>query len=460
MNINFITFLLAGLLFFSTASSSFSETLSDALAEAYRNNISLKKARYATEEAIQNVRLAESGFFPTISAVGSINYQKIKEMPHYTRTNALQIVIDQNLFSGFKTINSVKVAKARALAQLQNLRNEEQNQLNNAAAAYVNVYASREIVRLRHADLLALKEQVRTAKARLDVGEGTRTDYAQAQAAYSRAVSEYSESISQNTQAEAIYRQIIGNDPKLLTKPTICGGTPNSLDEAFNIAFARHPAILAAGYNFQASQANVEAARANFYPKIDFSVGAGYQKSTYDGQVIRGGNDGSATTFGLKMTMPIYEGGARISQYDIAKQQLSEAKLEVALYRDNVRAALVSAWAKLKSSRTSVVGYLESVRAAKIALAGREAEHGVGQATELDVLTTRSQLITMQVALINAKRELVIASYNLKAALGALTGAQLDLSKYKDIVTAKKISAKIIPVRKVEIYKTLPVYNK
>ena len=82
MNINFITFLLAGLLFFSTASSSFSETLSDALAEAYRNNISLKKARYATEEAIQNVRLAESGFFPTISAVGSINYQKIKEMPH------------------------------------------------------------------------------------------------------------------------------------------------------------------------------------------------------------------------------------------------------------------------------------------------------------------------------------------------------------------------------------------
>ncbi len=460
MNIKFITFLLAGLLFFNTAQFSFSETLNDALVEAYRNNISLQKARHATEEAIQNVRLAESGFFPTVSAVGSINYQKNKEMQYYTKTNALQIVIDQNIFSGFKTVNSVKAAKARALAQLQNLRNEEQNQLNNAAAAYVNVYASREIVALRHSDLLALKEQVRTAKARLTVGEGTKTDYAQAQASYSRAVAEYSESISQNTQAEAVYRQIIGSDPKILSRPEICRDIPKSLDESLNIAFARHPAILAASYNFKASQANLEAAKSDFYPKIDFSVGAGYQKSTYQGQVIRGGNDGRATTFGLKMALPIYEGGARVSQYNIANQQLSEAQLEVALYRENVRAALVSAWAKLKSSRTSVMGYLESVRAAKIALAGRVAEHDVGQATELDVLTTRSQLITMQVALINAKRELIVASYNLKAAIGALTAAQLDLIKHKDIVTAREISAKIIPLRKAEIYKLVPNYNE
>jgi len=50
------------------------------------------------------------------------------------------------------------------------------------------VYRARQIAALRERDLAALNEQVRAARARLDVGEGTRTDVAQADASRSNAV--------------------------------------------------------------------------------------------------------------------------------------------------------------------------------------------------------------------------------------------------------------------------------
>lgn len=451
---------LAWLFILANLNDVFAETLNDALRTAYTTNITLHLARHAAAEAIQNVRLAESGFFPTVAAVGSMNYQKIKFIPQYTKTNALQIMVDQNLFNGFKTIYSVKAAKAHAQAQIQTLHNEEQNQLNNAVAAYVNVYAARSIVELRHSNLLALKEQVRTAKARLEVGEGTRTDYAQAQAAYARATSEYSESVAQNAQAEALYQQIIGKNPENLTRPEITKISVFSLDDALPIAFKNHPAILASQYNLMAAKANVEASKSSFYPKLDINLGAGYQKnSPVDPLAMH--DSSSSTSVGLKLTVPLYAGGARFSQIAIAKQQLSQAQLQVDLYRSNIRAALVSAWAKLKSSKVSVLSYLESVRAAKVALMGREAEHKVGQATELDVLNTRSQLITMQIALINAKKELVIASYNLKASLGDLTAAVFNLVpndnvKSNDFVDPKQVI--IHKATKVKFTKRVPKY--
>lgn len=447
MQSNSLILLLLGIFILNWPALALGQSLNEVLLATYNNNLTLQTERHATTQAAENINLVQAGFFPTISAVGALNYQCTPSAVHYARTKALQIEIDQNLFAGFKTLNNIKAAKDRYLAQYANLCNEEQNQLNNAVAAYVNVYASKEIVRLRRDDLLALKEQVRTTKARLDVGEGTRTDYEQAKAAYSRAEAQYSESIAQNAAAEAVFTQISSLDPKLLKKPQIAKFQPKTLNKALQLALSSHPAILAADYNFKAAQANLLVSEGDFLPKVDLSMGSGYSKT--DPPIKQQfANNEHATSLGVKMVWPLYAGGARVAQTYIAKQQVSQAQLQVALYRANVKAALISAWAKLKSSRIAVAGYLKSVAAAKIALAGREAEHKVGQATELDVLNTRSQLITMQVALIGARKDLVVASYNLRAALGTLTAEKLGLinSNARIIIVKKPVKAKYVVV--------------
>ena len=191
-----------GVAFLVNVSVARADSLYDALMQTYNTNPSIEIARKDLETAKSNVKLAEAGFFPSLSAGASINYtdgkMRTQSGAHYTRTEALQFEVDQNLFTGFQTINSVKAAIASEKAQEYKLQNEEQNQLNNAVSAYVNVYATREIVALRKTNLQALKEQLRSTKAKLDVGEGTITDYAQAKAEYSRAISDYSEALATN----------------------------------------------------------------------------------------------------------------------------------------------------------------------------------------------------------------------------------------------------------------------
>ena len=89
------------------------------------------------------------------------------------------------LFDGFQTRNNVRTAEAQVRASNESLRNTEQNILFNAASAYMDVIRDRQIAMLRDRNLEFLDEQVRAARSRFEVGEGTRTDVAQAEASRS-----------------------------------------------------------------------------------------------------------------------------------------------------------------------------------------------------------------------------------------------------------------------------------
>ena len=69
----------------------------------------------------------------------------------------------------------------------------------------------------------------------------------------------------------------------------------------------------------------------------------------------------------------------------------------------------------------------EEVRANLIAVEGARQEALVGQLTTLDVLDTESNLFQSQVALVQSRRDQIVASYRLKAAIGELTVVGIDL---------------------------------
>ncbi|MBR7518779.1 TolC family protein, partial [Mycobacterium tuberculosis] len=76
--------------------------------------------------------------------------------------------------------------------------------------AYMDVYMFRQIVVLRQKNLEFLDEQLRAARARFDVGEGTRTDVAQAEAQKASAVATLNVARSDGKAAEATHIQIVG----------------------------------------------------------------------------------------------------------------------------------------------------------------------------------------------------------------------------------------------------------
>lgn len=398
------------------------ETLMGALSKAYSNNATLNSSRAGVRITDEDIAIAKSSFRPTIQGVGSYARGRSAATTYYSTVGSLGIQLSQNIFDGFQTKNNVSSAEARAEAQREALRNEEQNQLNNAAGAYANLYAARRIAALRQENLAALEEQVRSDRAKLEVGEGTRTDLAQSEASRSRAKSELSQAIADVKSAEAVYRQVIGADPDQLEAPTIAKGLPEDIEQGLTIARAQHPAILSAKFAMDASAYSVKAKEGALLPQVGLTASTSYNE-VYDGP----GNNGRSNSIGVQLTVPIYQGGRNSAQIRQSKEQLGQARINVDLYEQNVREALASAWANLEGLKDAVKAYKDSVDAAQIALDGRVQENRVGQATTLDVLESRSQLITMQVSLITAQRDLVIASYNVKAATGQMTADKLGL---------------------------------
>jgi outer membrane protein len=409
------------------AAPAYAETIGGALAKAYGNNSELNSARAGVRVTDENVAIAKSGYRPTIAGVSSLDYTS--QRGSRLTTGDFGVQIQQKLFDGFQTTNNVRTAEARVLASNESLRNTEQNILFNAASAFMDVIRDRQIAILRARNLEFLEEQVRAARSRFEVGEGTRTDVAQAEASRSAAVAQLAAARAQALSSAAIYHQVIGEEPGKLASPSAARGLPKGIDSAIVIANTEHPAIIATEHLVDAAGFAVKAAEGSLLPQFSASasVARNYRNTVPESFLSSDGTFNSASV-GLTLTVPIYQGGRVAAQVRQNKESLGQARIEVDVTRDQVRAAIVSAWTQYDAARQSVDANRELVSAAELALSGVIEERKVGQRTTLDVLDAQADVITAQVNLVSSERDVVVASYAILSAIGHLSAGRLGLA--------------------------------
>ena len=74
-----------------------------------------------------------------------------------------------------------------------------------------------------------------------------------------------------------------------------------------------------------------------------------------------------------------------------------------------------------------MTGYRAQVAAARLALNGVQEEWTVVQRTTLDVLDAQADVISAQILLAGAQRDVIVRSYELLSAVGRLSATQLAL---------------------------------
>ena len=87
-----------------------------------------------------------------------------------------------------------------------------------------------------------------------------------------------------------------------------------------------------------------------------------------------------------------------------------------------------AAWALIQAAEANVTGYRAQVAAARLALNGVQEERTVGQRTTLDVLDAQADVISAQILLAGAQRDVIVRSYELLSAVGRLSATQLALN--------------------------------
>ncbi len=404
------------------------ETLSEALAAAYSTNPSLIAQQYQLKAVDETVSQALSNWRPNVTLSGDIERE-------YTRLNTRaadrdqirtprngSLVVTQPLFRGFRTINGLSRAEANVQAQRATLRGFEQGILLQAATAYTAVVRDKAVLELNKNNEEVLRRQLEATQDRFRVGEITRTDVSQAEARVSGATADRIQAEGTLQISRATYLNVIGQTPGKLTPPKPLENLPKTLEEARDIAKKGHPDIISAQFSERSAKDAVKVKRGELYPTLNAvgTVKRDWESSSNDSQITTG-------EVRLDLSIPLYQKGTVYSQLREAKVDAGRSRLVLENARRTVLANVSGAWETLTTTGARIKSFEAQIKASAIALEGVQREASVGSRTVLDVLDAEQELLDAKVSLVRAQRDKVVASFQLKEAIGELTAENLSL---------------------------------
>lgn len=432
MKRNGLTFLglsLSAALFASSmlTPSAHGQSLRDALAKTYLENPTLLSARANLRSTDEAVPQALSNWRPSVEVAGDISRNhtdlSTRTDPTQTRTpRGVGLDIRQNIFRGFRTVAAVDKAELDVQAQRARLRGTEQNVLLSTVTAYVAVVRDEAVLRLNINNEEVLRRQLQATRDRFSVGEITRTDVSQAEARLSGATADRIQAEGNLKISRANFENAVGVAPGRLASPPPLSGLPASVQEAVNKARGNHPDVVAAGYVERASLQTVKSVRGELLPTLTVtgSLDQRYEFSTNN-------NRQDSAEIQLDLSVPLYQRGAVYSRLREAKQDAGRSRLDLETSKRDVIEAATDAWETLVTARARIKSFQAQIAANEIALDGVRREAAVGSRTVLDVLDAEQELLDSRVSLVRAERDEVVASYELKSAVGDLSAANLSL---------------------------------
>jgi outer membrane protein len=408
----------------SYAGSANAQSISEALTAAYIHAPDLESALLNAKSSAENIAQAKSQKYPTLGASMTGNYNWSMAGGTFSESSTLNAGLQYNqvIFDNHRTDAQIEAARAGAEAAEHQIRSTELNVLLSVVQAYMQVLTGRQLVALRQENLEFFRAQLQSAQERLEVGEGTRIDVAQAQARLAQGQATYQAATASLEISEATFQRYVGAAPgSLSASHNFERLIPADLQTAISSAEAAHPAILISKAAILAAQAGSDAAAAAFGPtaSITGQVGTGISNP--------GGSQGISGRIGVTVSVPIYAGGAIGSGVRQANIEQIQSEVDAMSAYDQIREAVISAWAGMQSAEAQIAASTAAASSGSEVVEGVIQERDLGARTTLDVLNAQAELITARESLINASSNKVIATFSLLAAMGRLTAQDLGL---------------------------------
>lgn len=391
------------------------ETLADALTHAYDHSGLIDQNRALLRAADEDVAQAVAATLPIVnwSVNASANEPRTQGAELISAT--AQISASLTLYDSGANQLAIDSQKELVLGTRQSLRDVEQDVLQRAVEAYMNVRRTSEFVQLRQSNVRLITEELRAAEDRFEVGEVTRTDVSLAEARLASARSLMASAEGDLARAREEFRNAVGRFPGAL-EPVSPAPVSRGIADAKAYAVRNHPNILEAQHAVSAAELNIMRAEAALKPTVSLN-----------GQIGIDDDFESSAQVGVSIGGPIYQGGALSSQIRQFMATRDSARAGLHITRHNLEQGVGNAFAILEVARISRQASEEEIRAANVAFEGVREEATLGARTTLDVLDAEQDLFNARANQISAQADEVIASYSVLSATGLLTAEHLRL---------------------------------
>ncbi len=411
------------------------ETLQEALVSAYNSHPSLLAERARVREIDENYVQARAQGRLTSTIAGSLDYSVLRtpnanfQSPAASGSStvdavpkSVQLQVIQPLYQGGRIRALKSQAKSGIMAAREGLRSVEQNIFLNVATTYSHLSRDENAARIRRNNVRVLARQLQAATDRFDVGEGSRTDIAQAEARMAAAEIGLAQADAALQISRSSYTRAVGHPPSQLEDLPLFV-IPDTLDAAINIARENNPQILAALLNEEAAGEAINVAKAASRPKISIT---GTASAVRDQLSLF--QEAETAALAAQISIPIFSGGINRSRVRAAGHARTRSMFET---RDTERAvddAVTQVWAQLDAAKRTLVASQAQVKAAQFAFDGVELEQQLGTRSTLDVLNAEQELLESKLTVINAKAAVQTAEFQLLTAMGVFDAVSIRLA--------------------------------
>ena len=409
------------------------DSLEDTLIAAYQSNPQLMAERARLRESDETyVQAAAQGRF-TASSTASLAV-RATQFNFLAGTNGGVIEGSESfvprsfavtgqvpLYQGGRVRSLKGQAEYGILTAREVLRDAEQNVLLSAATAYVQVLRDEEIARIRRNDVSILTRQSEAAQERFNVGAGTRTDVAQADARIAASKSGLAAADAALATSRAAFVRAAGFIPSQL-EPVAGYDLPDSLEAAQLMALTYNPQLEAARYAIDAAKFGIDVAKSANRPSFNLQTFAQFDRQ-FSAQLP------SQDSVGLtaNLTIPLLTGGLNGSQLRSAEAARSRALFEMRAAEQAVTEQITVLWAQKEAAHRTLEASHSQVSAAEIAFEGVQIERDVGTRTALDVLDAEQELLEARLSVSQAQSSLDIVNFQILAVVGAFDALSLKL---------------------------------
>ncbi len=412
-----------------------------ALAMAYENHPQILAERKAYEGQAEEIAKAVGEFLPRFG----LGYDKTKNTygldsrPDFdANSDTKYAYVEQPIFEGGGSLARLAAAKHYTKAAAYFLEQREQEILLQAATAYMDLYLAAQMVELNQKNTKVLKEQLRIAKERFDVGELTRTDTSQAEARLATAQASAEQADGQLLRAKASYQRVFNQPaPAVPQIPDVNVKLPESLDVFLEQSAQSHPIFLRSKALKDAAASDENSELAKLLPTVFFTGQASREKGEGLFASRRFDND----ALKLSVRIPLYQGGAEYAAIRQREKNSEQRKYEVMDAEHFARENAIQSWEQWQTAQAMQISAGLASKAAEIALDGVKQEHELGTRTVLDVLDAERESFQSQLLLQQSGRDSIVARFAVLAAAGALTPQSLGLQVEQYDSAAKAQSA-------------------
>ncbi|MCX8711117.1 outer membrane channel protein TolC [Gilliamella sp. B3464] len=413
----------------------FAENLVQVYEQAKETNPDLRSSLADKDKAYSAISGSRASLLPQVglSASYGVTHGRRDNSGEKSKSgNLYQVTLSQSLFN-FSNWKNLDITKKQASIADITYQYQGQTLILNTSVAYFNVLKALDALSFIEAQKKAIGRQLEQTQQQHQVGLVAITDVQNAKANYDLTVAQQVNALNDLNNAIEDLRQVSGRFYSQLASintKTFKTEMPTQIGALLKQSETSNLNLLTMKLNQDIARDQIKLAQSGYMPTASVDASTNLNKTDRYGKqtspnVPNGTKYSGSNYVGVSVSMPIFSGGATMSQVEQAQHNFVSFSEKLESTNRSVINQVRSSYNNISSSISAIKAYQQAVVSAESSLEATTSGYQVGTRTIVDVLNATTQLYSSKRNLSDAKYTYLTSLLQLKYAVGTLTADDL-----------------------------------